>query len=314
MILRHPSANLLLRICVGSAAIASTMIGLGGCAVAEDAARWIVGAPTRSEIESAKKQALSQEEAIEEMRTHLQRAEQRIADAERMRKSVEDRKGQLRTLYGAMAQQASTLEGPAADALIASMDTIRIQLRMADEAASKAEEISAGYRSRLAELEGEQKRAERLLEDALVQLEAYDAETAEAVERAVGGAERIGAIVQEFGLPGARQATEQVTGLARFGLEGLLGAGAAGSVWYARRRKKQEERERQRTQRERERRLLLTRIVQVNEEFGLIKDDKQLRDAAKNVAGPDAVRELKLARATAVDRPNIMAEEEAAAA
>ena len=174
--------------------------------------------------------------------------------------------------------------------MIQALGDLHRQLRLAGDDAASAMVVAGQYRAQLAEIQASQSEANRMIDDALANLQGFADATAAAVAGAVGGARMAADAAGALGVPGAAVIGDQVAGFLRVGLEGLLGVGTVTGITMTRRRRRERDDEHKR-------RMNLTRIVGAVKKFGLLKDDKQLREGAKGWAGAEAHREMKLAEA-----------------
>ncbi len=286
---RRQTLRLAVRVGAAAAIATATVVVLGGCQALGDFTAWIAGAPTSTQVKAEQAKLKKAEAELGRLDDQLTIARRHQEGASKSEADAETRKESIRTLYATMAQQLNSLEGAAADAMLTSLDGLNGQLRAAETQRAGAAAVVAGFEGQIAELRAAQGAANRELADAEANLLGF----ADSTQAAISGVMATVGLASEaavaLGVPGAALATEKVEGMIRGGLELLLAGTGASAAMIGRRRRKQRDEER-------ERRVNLTRVIQANEEFNLIKDDKDAREGAKRWAGPAAVREMKLAR------------------
>lgn len=264
-----------------------------GCDAMHDLAAGITGAPSLAEIEEQNARLGEAEKQVADLKRQTEAADEAAAEADAAAQRALARQAEIRTLYAEMAQRLATLEGEAADAMIAAMGDLERQIRHAGDQAKAAAELAAKYRSEVADIHRAIAESEGIIEDANAQLDAFAERTQAAIDSTVAGVRQVGDSVAALGVPGAAQATSVVSNILSWGLGTALTGGAAGSLLYARRKKKLADEVEGELEVAETERGHLGRVVKAVGTLGLLKDDEDLRKGARSIVGEAAHATLK---------------------
>lgn len=264
--------------------LVSVLLGLSGC----DAFRAMTGAPSREEVAAVQTRIAEQDKAIADLDAQRADAQRQASALESKAGEAEARKASVRALYGRMAQELANTSGPEADALVQSLGNLQAQLVAIEAGRSETVELAARWKAEEAAIAAAQNRAQAELADAEAQLEGFHDATQAAVAGVTKSVGIVAKAAEALGIPGASAVAGQITGGLNVLLPGALGLTTLGGAVAARRRKR-EAREAQTKASN------LAKVVTATEKFGLLKDDAEARLGAKEWAGPEAHKALKLA-------------------
>lgn len=270
------------------AALAAVLV-LTGCVALRDVVAGLIGAPTSTQIAGEMERLGAAENLVRGLERDLRTAEKAASEQDQLAAQAEDQKTTIRSLYASMAQQLANAEGPAADAMLGTLEDLQRQLRLVGQQKDRLAEVAAGYRAQADTIAGSIEEADQIIGDAEANLLGFADQQEAAIAGVMGAVGLAGDAANALGVPGGKAAVDTFGNIVTTGLSLLLGTSTIGAGVLARRRRKQRDVATGR-------RLNLVRAVQATDKFELIKDDEEARLGAKEFAGRAAHRELKLAR------------------
>lgn len=267
--------------------------GAGGCNQLRTWTRAAIGAPSAEQIERSDATIAAAEEAIEAAQAQAAKLDAERAAADRQAEQNAKRADELRAVMRELSQRMAEATGDAFEALRQTYDQYSARLGAVQNQRDEYEALAAELGADLQSLDIDLQRQTIKLDNARARRAALDDETAAAMANAGRAATEAGQAAQALGLPGGGAAGETAGNLIQWGLSVILGGGALGGTYMARKRgKERDDAARQRDD--------LVEVVQVNERHDMIVHDEQRKANARASLAPAARQTLAMAKAGAL--------------
>lgn len=275
-----------------AAACAAALFAASGCEQVKSA----LGYPTEKEISAARQQLSEAEAKVSTAESALTTLQREVDKAVLAQQTAEERKTQIRQLYAQAAQQLSTLQGAAADAMMAAMSGLQAQLAAAGDEAKAAAAMVAHMQGKIADMQAVAAKSREDVQKLNDSLDVMADRAAASLNTAGGFVQTASGTIEAMGVPGAGA----VGGLIHTAMTIGLGGGA-GAAYLAQRRRRREldevasERDDLKHTTD-----MLSNVITTNERLGLIKDDDELKAQARSQLGEEAVKLLRTIKAQVI--------------
>lgn len=279
--------------------MAIMLAGGTGC---ENVKQWM-GYPTDAEITAALQKEADAQAAIDAATSEITSLEQQIESLTATKHDADSRQEQTRALYAQLAQQLPTLEGPAAEAMMASMASLQTQLHSSAETSSSAAQQIASVEASISRLRADEQAARTTLNAVTLKLDGFVERADSSVTNATALIRDVGGTVQALGVPAAEPIGNNIAEIV--GLVGSLLL-SGGLIDQLRRRRRdrtaaaalmagmeeQHDRDLASMTSERDRAAhsfgLLAKVAKVNEKLGLI-----ISSTGNDNRSPEQIKEVK---------------------
>lgn len=283
---------------LAAALTAALMLHAGGCEGVGDGVAWMIGAPTSADREKAAADLQAADEKVADAEERIAALERVVEEAEQKAARLDEQRASMKRLYAETAAKLAEADDDTAAVLMVTLADIQRQIEQVDESRDQVAEAIATARERLASHQEATDSAHEEVERLLAQIDGFEQQTAQAIDRAVGTVRQVGKTANELGVVGAEGIGNQVADNLSTWLAMLLGGTTIGGTVLARRRTKERDETEHEKRAEKKRADELEEVVVVTEEMGLIKDDssaetRKAKNLAKAKLSPEAYARLQ---------------------